>query len=99
MESPSAKTFRFYHPPTEARYKASQARGPAEEIEAHLDESGFGGWVIEKSEVLRAAAPLQLTQPNKRMRPPKISSTTFDNSSHRFAGSLSQSCDWNRKPK
>jgi hypothetical protein len=49
--------------------------------EKSLNQSGFGGWVDEKIEVPREAGPLLLAQRGQRMRPPKISSTTFDNTS------------------
>jgi hypothetical protein len=78
VESPSAKTFRSHHPPTEARWEASRARFPRDQP---LSQSGFGGWVEEKIEVRRAAVPLLVTQRGKRCVRPKISSTTFDNSS------------------
>jgi len=50
--------------------------------EKSLNQSGFGGWVDEKIEVPREAGPLLLAQRGQRMRPPKISSTTFDNTSN-----------------
>jgi hypothetical protein len=49
--------------------------------EKSLNQSGFGGWVDEKIEVPREAGPLLLAQRGQTMRPPKLSSTTFDNTS------------------
>jgi len=43
MESPSARTFRFYHPPTEARWEASPARRLRKRLSTNL--ASEAGWM------------------------------------------------------
>jgi len=46
------------HPPTEARYFAKPGRNPSKPPRANIHESGFGGWVDEKSQTGREAVLL-----------------------------------------
>jgi hypothetical protein len=43
MESPSAKTFRFHHPPPEAIWEASLARPPWKSLSTNL--ASEAGWM------------------------------------------------------
>ena len=81
MESPSAKRYRFHHSPNRSQMGGKPGTTPTQEP---LYPSGFGGWGDEKIEVLREAAPFLLAQRGQRMRSPKISSTTFDNTSFNY---------------
>ena len=59
-ESPSAKTFRLHHPPTEARYEASQARPRWRSLSTNL--ASEAGW-MKKSK--SSAKRLRFWSPNE----------------------------------
>jgi hypothetical protein len=91
VESPSATESRCHHPPTEASCEATPAPRPAQQTEAHLEESGFGGWVSEKTELRRPAAPLSLAE---RIR---ASQSQYPHPEHLTippAGGITESCGW-----